>query len=225
VIIDHISLETLSDYVDDALAPAERGGVERHLVSCSACAARLVDLRTLLTATHALPSSMEPPADLWIDVRSAIASRAEARGVPRRPVWERWGLLAAAALVLVVGSSAVTAVLMRQSTSTARVPSTAAPVAAMAHLPLPAAMRAIEANYASTASELADALALQRPKLAPATVAKVEASLRVIDDAIAEARRALAEDPANRALLDIFSSNYQQKLELLRRAAELPAST
>jgi anti-sigma factor RsiW len=215
----------LSDYVDDALAPAERGDVERHLTSCGACAARLVDLRTLLTATRALPSSMEPPADLWIDVRSAIASRAEARHLPRRHVWERWGLLAAAALVLVVGSSAVTVVLMRQRTSTARVPSVPASVASMAHLPLPAAMRAIEANYASTASELADALALQRPKLAPATVAKVEASLRVIDDAIAEARRALAEDPANRALLDIFSSNYQQKVELLRRAAELPAST
>jgi hypothetical protein len=91
--------------------------------------------------------------------------------------------------------------------------------------PLPAAMRAIEADYAGTATELADALALQRPKLSPATVAKVEASLRVIDDAIAEARRALAQDPANRTLLDIFSANYQQKLELLRRAAELPAST
>jgi hypothetical protein len=53
----------------------------------------------------------------------------------------------------------------------------------------------------------------------------VEASLRVIDDAIDEARHALAADPANLDLLDLLAASYERKLELLRRANELPPST
>jgi anti-sigma factor RsiW len=223
VISEHSSLETLSDYVDDVLAPPDRGAVDLHLATCDVCAGRLAELRSLLAASHALPAAIEPPPDLWSDIHSAIVGRVEARRPPGRHWWERRGLLAAAALLLVAASSAVTAVVVRQRTpGIAVAPPVVAAVPAVA---LPAAMRAIEADYLGTASELANALAAQRPKLSPSTVAKVEASLRVIDDAIAEARRALVEDPANRILLDIFSSNYERKLELLRRAAELPAST
>jgi hypothetical protein len=53
----------------------------------------------------------------------------------------------------------------------------------------------------------------------------LERTLRVIDEAIAEARAALAADPSNRTLLDVLSANYEQKVELLRRASELPART
>ena len=42
---------------------------------------------------------------------------------------------------------------------------------------------------------------------------------------IAEARAALAADPGNDALLDVLSANYEQKVQLLRRASELPART
>jgi hypothetical protein len=130
-------------------------------------------------------------------------------------------MLAAAALLLVAVSSAVTALLMRRSVAPA--PSVAqsqpAPVA------LPASLQAVEAGYDLTARELAATLAQRRTSLAPATIAKIEESLRVIDRAIAEARQALAEDPANRTLVDLFSSNYERKLELLRRAAELNSTT
>jgi anti-sigma factor RsiW len=221
VINDHLSLEALSDYTDELLARGARAAAERHLTSCAACAGELAELRTLLASSRALPD-MTPPPDLWNDIRASLVAPT------RRPTVTSWwlqrGFLAAAAVLLIVVSSTITAVIMRQRTTV--IPETRAAVAVSpTSVSLPASMAAIEAEYVGTAAELAEALAAQRSKLAPATVAKVEASLRVIDDAIAEARRALAEDPANRTLLDIFSANYQQKLQLLRRAAELPAST
>ena len=85
----------------------------------------------------------------------------------------------------------------------------------------PPPARSIDAGYAVAIRQLDEALAQRRAELDPATIAKVEASLNVIDVAIAEARRALADDPANRTLLDILAANYEHKVELLRRANEL----
>jgi hypothetical protein len=56
-------------------------------------------------------------------------------------------------------------------------------------------------------------------------VETVERSLHVADAAIAEARDALARDPANGLLAEIFASNYERKIDLLRRATELAPRT
>jgi hypothetical protein len=65
----------------------------------------------------------------------------------------------------------------------------------------------------------------RRASPAPSTVVVVERSLRIADSAIAEAREALARDPANRALAEIFASNHERKIELLERASELARRT
>ena len=51
-----------------------------------------------------------------------------------------------------------------------------------------------------------------------------ERSLATIDSAIAEARAALAADPANEALVRNLSAHYERKVELLHRATELSSS-
>ena len=56
-------------------------------------------------------------------------------------------------------------------------------------------------------------------------MATVEHSLRIADSAIAEARAALASDPANAALAALFNSNYERKIDVLRRATELAPRT
>ena len=219
---DHVDFERLSDFADESLPAPERARVQAHLVDCASCANRLGVLRHLLGAASALPADVAPPGELWSGIHARIVAQAKPTPVaPRaRLRGARPWLLAAAAVVLVVVSSTITAVVMK-STSDGTAP---APAAAPVVMLSPAA-RSVEADYARTASELADALAAQRGRLDPATIAKVEASLRVIDDAIEEARRALAGDPANLTLLDILSANYERKLELLRRANELPSST
>ena len=65
----------------------------------------------------------------------------------------------------------------------------------------------------------------RRPLLSASTIAIVERSLRVSDSAIAEARAALARDPGNSALARLFASNYERKIDLLRRATELAPHT
>jgi len=90
---------------------------------------------------------------------------------------------------------------------------------------LPAQSASDEQGYARSAGALQETLAQRRDSLAPSTIATVERSLRVADSAIAEARTALTADPANRALARLFASNYERKIDLLRRANELAPRT
>ena len=64
-----------------------------------------------------------------------------------------------------------------------------------------------------------------RSRLDPRTAAIIEANLKVIDDAIAQSKAALAQDPASRFLKDQLKSAVDKKVELLRTAALLPNRT
>jgi anti-sigma factor RsiW len=223
MITEHVSFDRLCELADHVLAPDDRAVIERHLVTCVACRAELAKLRALLDHAAALPSSVEPPAEAWEALRAQL--RPQSRGIARHlsPRTRDWGWrAAAAAILLVAGSSALTVLVLRSrpsdSMSTAQQSTVAVPV-------LPAAVRAVEQSYDGVVEELTLTLRAQRGALAPETIATVERSLRVIDEAIAEARAALAADPRNDALLDILSANYEQKVQLLRRASELPART
>jgi anti-sigma factor RsiW len=207
---DHLELDQLGDYLDGMLSPDQRRGVEEHLAICSACSERRHRLESLIGAARTLPEEIEPPVELWSGIRTQVQSRA----TRTRQLW----LLAAAAVVLVAVSSAVTALIVRRPVIVVR-PSAAPQLNVVA--PLPPAARAIDADYAGAIRALNETLAENRSQLDPATVAKVEASLRVIDHAIDEARQALAADPSNLTLLDLLASNYERKIELLRRANAL----
>lgn len=214
----HVDTARLSAFLDDDLAPDERRRVETHLAVCARCAGQLDRLQRLVRDVRLLPDEIAPPAELWSGVRERLQ-----RAVPAShpPAFSRWQL-AAAAVVLVGVTSAITTLLVRRP---AIVVERVAPPVTPAALPLVGPARAIDADYATTIRQLNEALAEHRAELDPATIAKVETSLRVIDEAIAEARHALAGDPANRTLLDILAANYQRKLELLQRATELPPTT
>lgn len=208
----HPSFEQLSDFVDGGLTPEARREIETHLARCARCARDRDRLEALLVRSRALPAEVEPPAELWSTVQRELVP------TPTSTTRRAW-LLAAAALLLVAVSSAVTALLVRRPpTIVVRHEETAAP---MAVVRLPMAARAVDADYQAVIRELDESLAQRRAQLAPETIAKVEASLRVVDEAIGEARRALAADPANRDLVDLLAASYERKLELLRRASEL----
>ena len=67
--------------------------------------------------------------------------------------------------------------------------------------------------------------ARNRAQLDPRTAAIIEANLKVIDEAIAQSRDALAQDPASRFLSNQLNSALDKKVELLRTAAMLPNRT
>jgi anti-sigma factor RsiW len=212
MIADHPPFEQLSEFADGELAPGVSAAIERHLAACVVCRAELARVRAVLDRAAALPPSVEPPAEAWSALRGRLRKQT-ASASPRVHWTRRWGLRAASALLLVAGSSALTVLALR-----GRAPTSAPPR-------VPAAVQAVERSYAGTVDELTVTLRAQRGALAPETIATLERTLRVIDEAIAEARAALAADPGNDALLDVLSANYEQKVELLRRASELPART
>jgi hypothetical protein len=211
----HLTLEELSDLLDAHLSSAARRPVHEHLECCSACTDRLSRLQGLLREARKLPDMVEPPGAIWHGVHAHIQPAAKRS----RRLWP----LAAAAVILVTLSSGITALLMTPATSVVlksegpRVPSTSRTPQVPA--------RSIDADYAAAIRELSQTLAQHRDQLDPATIAKVEASLTIVDSAIAEARRALTADPVSPTLLDILSANYQRKVELLRRANTLAPST
>ncbi len=217
---DHPTFEQLSDLADRDLAPDVAASAERHIGECTVCRAEVARLRAIIDGAAALPASIEPPAGAWRALRGRL--RPHSGSVGRRGAWMReWGLRAAAAVVLVAGSSALTVLALR-----ARAPEHVAVRPNEAPAPaVPAAVQAVERSYAGVVDELTVSLRAQRGTLAPATIATLERTLRVIDEAIAEARAALAADPGNDALLEVLAANYEQKVELLRRASELPART
>ncbi|MEJ7758451.1 MAG: hypothetical protein WKF55_02540 [Gemmatimonadaceae bacterium] len=189
-------------------------------------------LRALLARAAELPKSVEPPADAWPKIREAIAAKGaiapEINRLQRKPaLWQRPAFLLAAAAVLVIGSSAVTAKLVGGKTDAASQPVavTSSPERARASGPATLAeFVEVEKDYIRTASQLSETLQSGEGSLAPETIAKLDESLRVIDAAILEARRALAADPANRTIVEMLSGSYEQKLDLLRRTTEMARS-
>jgi len=215
----HIHSDQLGDWVDGRITGDAARNIERHLAACASCARRRERLVDLIAEARSLPASIDPPAELWNAVRGRIATIAPLKRLGGTRRWQ----LAAAAVLLVALSSGVTVLVIghrseivasREALATRR-PSTAIQ---------PAAARAVARDYEATIRQLRETLDERRAQLDPATIGKVEASLRVVDSAIAEARGALADDPANLTLVDLLAASYERKLELLRRASELSST-
>jgi hypothetical protein len=172
----------------------------------------------------ALPREIAPPPELWSSIRAELTPRSSYAWR-----WSGWRLAAAGLLVAVSSSLATVAVLRtRERTLTvARAPAVTTPAAGRAAgaPPLPAQLVSTEQHYLRSVESLRRKLDERRDSLAPSTVQTVERSLRIADSAIAEARAALERDPSNAVLAALFASNYERKIDVLRRAAELAPRT
>ena len=215
----------LDDYVTGDLAEDARAPVADHVAICAACSAEVDSLRRILARASELPAAIEPPAEAWSNIREAILREEKAVATPidrvamlrRRPMM----IGAAAAILVAVLSSTVTAIYLNS-----RQPSGVTSVRAADATPTTLAVFTIEENnYLRTAAALQDVLDQQESVLAPETVAQLKASLRTIDEAILEARNALARDPSNKLLVEMLSANYKQKVDLLRRSTEMTRGT
>jgi anti-sigma factor RsiW len=220
----HLTEDELHDAADGTPPSADAGRAARHLMHCARCRTDVDRIRELLALAAALPRSIDPPADLWPEIQPRIRQRpvgATTGVAPSRSRWEsfvrdrRW--LAAAAVLLIVASSALTAVLMKSpETDVARGTDSVAPAAGAGRAPV---VRTVSDDYDRLDQELATLLAAQRGKMQPETAAKVERNLAIIDQAIAEIRQALAEDPGNDALRQLLKASYGQKSAFVRQVS------
>ena len=213
--IQHLDDQVLSDLVDDSLDASQRTDADAHLASCDACFSRFQRMRGLVAQATALPATMPAPPDEWRRIRARIGDAPRSSLVS--PWWTRRSVLLAAGFALVFASSAVTALIVGRDRDVAVQPEPArVPVAAV----MPR-LAALEQEFAIVTSDLEKELSNRKHTLAPETIAAVERSLNTIDAAIAEARAALARDPASETLARLLVAGHDQKVELLRHATRL----
>jgi tetratricopeptide (TPR) repeat protein len=212
----------LDDFVDGALGEREFQELELHLAGCDACRRQERDLRALLEQASALPRELSPSRDLWPGVAARLGPRSAFRFPWRSPALSGWlpaTLAAAAALAVAfvwLGRPDRTTDAKRQA---ATAPSGFARPAGFS--PEPGAMFEAEREYAQATSALLAALEQRREQLAPETLRAVERDLQVIDEALAEIRKALAQDPASGPLNHLLASTHQKKVKALQRVEKL----
>lgn len=164
----------------------------------------------LMKAAGQLSTDISPERDLWPDIAAAIESPAPRRWTPM--------LAQAAAVVLLIGaSSAVTYMMMKDSGPTHVIAS-----------PDMIFEQASFGNRYSLGSGFQDArnvlvaeLDYELQRLSPESRQDIETNLRLIHDAIFDMNNALEEDPENLLLQERLIKTYQEEVALLRRVSAL----
>jgi len=214
--------ERFSDYLDDELPADERQAVEEHVRGCAPCAAVLDELRRVVDAAAAL-DHVPPGEHVWQAVSAQVRElpRTSRLSAGRRFSFTLPQLAAASVLLALLSGWGA----LRMMTTTGNRP----PMSAGATAPSSETVKAVnvgdfeysDPDYDAAVSDLEQALERGRGRLDPDTVATVQGDLRIIDQALEDARRALVADPANSYLSDHVVDTRQRKLDLLRRAAAM----
>jgi len=230
----HLSEEDRHAVADGTLDPDRARDVAAHLDSCESCATDVARLQKLMRHVHEGPAAAGPSPEtlntlgaMWpeirsrierskvvpltpapADVRPAVGSLPDDRAatIRRRSLWVS-ASLAAAAIVFIILERVPRGV---RSTDTVA-PSTGTSVP----------MQAVGDSsrvYEQEANTLLNDLELRRSLMRPQTAQAIDHDLRIIDQAIAELKDAIAHDPNNPALRQLLASSYRQKVELLKRA-------
>lgn len=245
--------ERLAAYMEGDLPPAERAEAERHLGECVACADALAELRAIASQAAQLPL-LAPSRDLWAGIEARISTpvtrleavRTSVRRAPRR----QWQFaLAAGALIAV--SAGTTYMITTHSGATGSQPVTVATATprrdsqpTVVPAPVPAQQAApapISPSNVSLASRkknvsvtrvydreiamLDSVVHTRRESLDPKTIQIIEQNLKIIDNAIAESRAALARDPKSPLLTNRLDNVLGSKVQLLRTIAFLPTQS
>jgi len=217
----------LSAYLDGELSVEARARVDAHLVTCAECRVVLDDLRAIVVTAPSY-EGIGPQRDLWAGIQRGIG---EAKSLPFAPrpsplAAQRYSLrqLLAASLAFAAVAGGSVYVALRQAAPATEMP---APVALRPSPTPTTATNVASANarvgevYDQAVGDLERVLAEGRDQLEPRTLKVIEDNLRIIDRAIAEARTAIAADPANGYLRSQVAANMRRKLDILRQATDV----
>jgi negative regulator of sigma E activity len=226
--------DRLSAYIDGELGAADRAACAVHLASCPDCRDTATDLAAMKAEARQLPDE-GPAVDLWPGVLARLSAPA-ATGSPAVETaalaWShRWsfsmGELALAASLLVAVSAGITWLVVTRAPGTDGHGERAV-VAVLEPEPGPGDVQPAtfaDESYDEAVLDLERVVREQRDELDPQAVRVIERNLQAIDEAIREARQALANDPANPFLNSYLVDSRRRKLDLLRRAALLTSVT
>ncbi len=217
------ALMLVSDRLDSALSDTQRAQLDAHLAACAACREVAHDLEQIHAEAASLPT-LTPSRDLWNGIEARIEAPVVLLGSHRQRPLARWSVrqVAAAAAVLMAVTAGGTWFVAMRSAEVA--PQAVSAPAARTELVSVAAQTGMAA-YESEIDALRNIIETRRGELDSATVVVLEKNLKLIDQAIAESKAALAANPASAFLADQLGRSYDAKLELLRSAALLPSRT
>jgi hypothetical protein len=176
-----------------------------------------------------LPLEVAPGRDLWPD----IAARIDERTAPGAVTSDRrtWLWQAAAAVVLVAGSSLITASLLDRSRPVQQAAVPVAPAsggtAADTAVALPAAFGPaghLDPEYVAARKQLTQVLDRRIATLPPSARAKLEFNLGEMRRAADEINAALAEQPGDPLLEELLLKTYQDELSVLSNVSQLTNS-
>jgi len=211
-------MERLSEYLDGELPATDRAALEAHLETCTDCSAVLGDLRRIVDRAR-VAEEYVPRRDLWPGITSRIgAMPAASARLGRRWSFSLPQLAAVAILLMTLSGSAVWRL---RSTALSPAPGSIATVPTPAGAVAISARNSASQSYAAAIADLERVLAGGRGQLDTTTVRIIEQNLAAIDQAIAQAQRALLADPANLYLNTHLAETMRRKLDLLRQAATL----
>lgn len=212
----------LDDLLDGTLDRERAAEVETHLADCPDCAGEAAALRRLLDGAASLRVAVEPERDLWPRVRSRLgvpaAGASAGSGTPYR-AWA-WASTAAAAVLAVALLASLAIDRRSDPVAHGTVPPSAEVGTNEAVL---AALSEAERDYRVSRDELLARLDERRDELDPDTVRIVLDNLEIMDRAAREIRLALEDDPADAGLRRLLLVSYRKRLDLLRKAGDVPA--
>ena len=199
----------------EGLAPLPEA-VRAHVGTCSYCQGFVADLETIVSAANELPAEVEPPARVWVSLRTqleleriiktpVVAGRSE-----RAPWWHgfnnlfRSRALATATVGLLIVAAGV--LQLRQPPDDSQ------------GTPVRVAGLALQIPFAQTAKVLNEQeIDLTNMQLANTTAvdASFRQNLKQVDDFIADCERRVSAEPQDDLAREYLSNAYQQKAELL----------
>ena len=215
--------EAIQELADGTLGPVRRAELQTHLEQCDECRALAADLKKIREAAASLEQPA-PPDKVWLQIAGRL--RQEGRVIEKvSPMRQRRGLLAlAAALVLMIGGSLWFLYPLRQdSTSSvssgATDPGTggggnAAPSDTVQSIADD--LMVAEKHYQAAIGKLEQAAKANDGAIDAQTAAVLQKNLQVIDQAIAESRTALRQEPQSQPARDSLFEALRRKVTLLQ---------
>ncbi len=207
----------------DYLGGDARPEVPAHAAQCEPCRCLLADLE-LIRQAGAQYQDEEPPARLWVNIRSALV----AEGMIHEPSQRRWRPRNARWVfgyqlpVAVAAAIAIVAVVLFKAPGYL-VHSPAEPAAYTLH---PAAFMRVEvgprdlASLQQTAAELEKSFQANQSYLDPSTKNAYAKSLSSIDSEIRECEASMKQEPEDGLAGDYLSRAYAEKTQMLQTALE-----
>ena len=215
----HEIQERLSAFIDGDLDPAEQAEVRAHVESCRACRGLAQDLTRLRDAAGAL-GGVRPPDHVWLEIAGQI--RLSETREPRlvapvrlRPALVQWIGLAAALVVITLGAYLFTRFTRPAETPTGNASRPASVEAFTEELRL-----AIEHSERAGA-ELEALIKSGEGSLDPAMADTLQRNLAVVNQAIAESRTALTNEPSSLTARASLFEALSRKISVLQSTVVL----